>query len=109
MLWEGDCTSRLEHIADVPRGKCIYFFERTDIFKAKEVLGDVVCIRGNVPASMLTTGTPDAVRAYCRKLIEVVGRGGGFIMDGGTGIPDESRAENVQAMFAATREFGVYA
>ena len=109
MLWEGDCTSRLEHIADIPRGKCIYFFERTDIFKAKQVLGDVVCLRGNVPASMLTTGTPDDVRAYCRKLIEVAGKGGGLIVDGGSGIPDESRTENVQAMFAATREFGVYA
>jgi hypothetical protein len=109
MLWEGDCTSRLEHIADIPRGKCIYFFERTDIFKAKQVLGDIVCLRGNVPASMLTTGTPDDVRAYCRKLIEVAGKGGGLIVDGGIGIPDESRTENVRAMFAATREFGVYA
>jgi uroporphyrinogen-III decarboxylase len=109
MLWEGECTARLEHIADIPRGKCIYFFERTDVFKAKQVLGDIVCIRGNVPASMLTTGSPDAVRAYCRRLIEEVGRGGGLIVDGGIGIPDESKAENVQAMFAATREYGAYA
>jgi uroporphyrinogen-III decarboxylase len=109
LLWEGDCTSRLEHIADIPRGKCIYFFERTDIFRAKEILGDIVCIRGNVPASMLTTGTPDDVRAYCRKLIEVVGKDGGLIVDGGIGIPDESRVENVRAMFKATRDFGAYA
>lgn len=108
MLWEGNCTSRLEHITDIPPGKCIYFFERTDIFKAKEILGDVVCIRGNVPATMMTTGTPDDVRGYCKKLIDVVGRGGGLIIDGGIGIPDESKSENVRAMFDATREFGVY-
>jgi len=108
LLWEGDCTSRLEVIRDVPPGKCIYFFERTDMFKAKEVLGDVVCLRGNVPASMMTTGTPDEVRDYCKKLIDVCGDGGGFIMDCGIGIPDESKRENVLAMFETTREYGVY-
>lgn len=105
VLWEGDCTSRLETIADIPPGKCIYFFERTDIFKAKEVLGKVACLRGNVPVSMMITGTPDDVRAYCRKLIEVVGRDGGFIMDSAVGIPDEAKPENVRAMFDSVRQF----
>ncbi len=108
LLWEGDCTSRLEVIKDVPAGKCIYFFERTDIFKAKEILGDTVCIRGNVPASMMTTGNPDDVVEYCRKLIDVVGKGGGFIMDSGVGIPDEAKSENVKAMFDTTKNYGLY-
>ncbi len=106
VLWEGDCTSRLEIIADIPVGKAIYWFERTDLFHAKKVLGDVVCLRGNVPASMLNTGTPEDVRDYCRKLIEGVGKNGGFILDGGIGIPDEARLENVKAMFQAVHEFG---
>ncbi len=105
VLWEGDCTSRLEVIKDVPAGKCVYFFERTDVFKAKEVLGDTVCIRGSVPVSLMITGTPDDVRGYCRKLIDVVGKGGGFIMDSGVGIPDEAKPENVRAMFEFTREY----
>ncbi|NNN19433.1 MAG: hypothetical protein HKL84_06210 [Acidimicrobiaceae bacterium] len=105
VYWEGDCTSRLETIADIPAGRAIYFFERTDLFRAKAILGDVVCVRGNVPASMLNTGTPDDVRDYCRKLIEGVGKNGGFILDGGIGIPDEARLENVKAMFHAVHEF----
>ena len=104
-LWEGDCTTRLETLADIPRGKAVYWFERTDLVKAKEVLGDVVCLRGNVPASMLTTGTPEQVDAYCRMLIEKVGKGGGFILDGAIGIPDESKPENVTAMFEAARKY----
>ena len=108
MFWEGNCTSRLEHIMDIPEGKCVYFFERTDIFKAKEILGDRVCLRGNIPATMMMAGKPEEIRDYCKKLIEVVGKDGGFIMDAGTGIPDESRDENVKAMFEATREFGEY-
>ncbi|NNN19288.1 MAG: hypothetical protein HKL84_05475, partial [Acidimicrobiaceae bacterium] len=105
VLWEGDCTTRLETIADIPAGKAIYWFERTDLFHAKEVLGDVVCLRGNVPASMLNTGTPEEVRDYCRKLIEGVGKNGGFILDGGIGIPDEARLENVRAMFQSVHDF----
>jgi hypothetical protein len=108
VLWEGDCTSRLEMIQDIPRGKAIYWFERTDIFKAKEILGDTVCIRGNVPASLLCVGSPQEVEAYCRQLIDTVGKGGGFILDGAIGIPDDAKPENVRAMADATRKYGVY-
>lgn len=107
-FFEGDCTSRLEIIRDIPRGKAVYWFERTDLVKAKEVLGDRVCIEGGVPSSLLITGTPEDVKAYCKKLIDVVGKGGGFIMNGDTGIPDEAKIENVRAMADFTREYGVY-
>jgi hypothetical protein len=104
VLWEGDCTSRMEIIRDVPPGKCVYFFERSDMFKAKEALRGGVCIRGNVPASMLVAGTPDQVREYCKKLFDVVGDGGGFILDAGVGIPDEAKPENVLAMYEFAKE-----
>lgn len=105
VFWEGNCTSRLEMIGDIPPGKVIYRFESTDIFKAKEVLGDVVCIRGNVPASMLLTGTPDEVDAHCRKLIQTVGKGGGFMLDGACGIPDGAPVENVLAMARSVKKY----
>ncbi len=108
LLWEGRCDSRLEIIADMPKGKALYWFEQTDLIKAKEVLGDHICIRGNVPASLLNVGTPDQVRDYCRRLIEVVGRGGGFILDGAAGIPDEAKPENVRAMADAVTQYGLY-
>jgi hypothetical protein len=105
VFWEGDCSSRLETIADVPRGKIIYRFEATDMFRAKAVLGDTVCLRGNVPASLLITGTPDDVDAYCRRLILEVGKGGGLILDGAAGVPDEAKAENVLAMAESVRKY----
>jgi hypothetical protein len=108
VLWEGDCTSRLEIIKDIPKGKAIYWFEKTDIFRAKEVLCDTVCIRGNVPATLLCVGRPEDIEEYCRKLIRVVGKDGGFILDGAIGIPDEARLENVKAMANTTREYGHY-
>jgi uroporphyrinogen-III decarboxylase len=106
-LWEGDCTSRLEVIKDIPPGKACYAFEATDMVKAKEILGDTACIRGNVPLSILVTGTTESVRAYCKKLIDMVGKGGGYIMDSSTGL-DDAKPENVKAMFEFTKEYGVY-
>ena len=77
------------------------------MLKAKEILGDTVCIRGNVPLSILIAGSPQDVRAYCKKLIDTVGKGGGYIMDSATGL-DDAKPENVKAMFEFTREYGVY-
>ena len=107
VFWEGDCTSRLETIRDIPAGKAIYAFEKMDMSKAKEVLGNIVCIRGNVPLTLLCTGTPEDIKAYCKKLIDTAGKGGGFIMDASTQF-DDAKPENVRAMFDFTKEYGVY-
>jgi uroporphyrinogen-III decarboxylase len=104
---EGGYTSRLEIIRDVPRGKVMYHFERVDMTRAKEILGDVACITGNVPNSLLILGSPDQVKDYCKKLIDTVGKGGGFIMDTGASI-DEAKPENIRAMMDFTREYGTY-
>ena len=104
---EGNETSRLEYYTEIPRGKSIFHFAATDIFKAKDVLKDVACISGNLPNSLLATGTPDDVKAYCKKLIDYCGKDGGYIMDT-SALLDEAKVENVKAMFEFTREYGVY-
>jgi uroporphyrinogen-III decarboxylase len=105
VLWEGNCTSRLEYIGDVPRGKIVYWFEQTDLVRAKAILGDTVCLRGNVPTSLLVAGSPAEVDQYCRTLIEKVGKGGGFILDGAASIPDEAKPDNVLAMARSVRKY----
>ena len=106
-LFEGNCTSRLEIIKDIPKGKAIYWFEQVDIYKAKEILGGTVCFRGNVPASLLYTGTPQQVKDYVKELIDVVGKGGGLMVDCGIWF-DEAKHENVKAMVDFTKEYGTY-
>lgn len=107
LLIEGVYDTRLEIIKEVPRGKCIYHFEGTDIFRAKKILGDNVCLMGNVPNSLLATGNPEAVADYCKKLIDECGKGGGFIMSSAA-IIDEAKPENVDAMIKTTRDYGRY-
>lgn len=105
-LWEADCTKRLEVIKDIPAGKCIYWFERTDLVKAHEVLGDVVALRGNLSPSMLTTGKPEDVDAAVKHLVDNVwNKGGKLILDAAFGVPDETPVENVRAMFDAARKY----
>ena len=104
---EGSYMTRLEIIKDLPTGAVMWWFDQTDMARAKEVLGDTACIAGNVPTSLLITGTPQAVKEYCRKLIEVAGKGGGFILTGGANI-DKGNPDNLRAMMEAAKEYGVY-
>jgi len=107
MFGEGSYSQRLKIIADLPKGKCIWWFDQTDMRRAKEILDDVCCIAGNVPTALMTAGTPDEVTAYYRELIEVAGKDGGFVLTNGCGV-DHAKAENVKAMIEAGREYGVY-
>jgi hypothetical protein len=107
IFFEGNFTSRLEHLLEFPRGKLLAKLDTTDIFRAKEVLKDHVCIEGNVPSSLLQVGTVDQVKDYCRRLIDVVGKDGGFILSPRSST-DEVKPENLKAMIDFTREYGVY-
>jgi hypothetical protein len=104
---EGHWGSRLKVIQDIPKGKTMWMVDQTDMAKAKETLGKNACLIGNVSSSMLKLATPDEVKAYCKKLIDTVGKGGGFIMGNGAFF-DEAKLENVKAMVDFTKEYGVY-
>jgi len=104
---EGGYNSRLEIIKDLPRGKVIWSFDLTDMAKAKEILGNTACIGGNMPIVLLNIGTVEGVKDYGKKLVDTVGKDGGFIMSSGAVI-DEAKPENVKAMIDFTKEYGVY-
>jgi len=75
----------------------------TDIFKAKEILGDHMCLMGDVPAAMMAMDDADTVHRYCCRLIQELGPKG-FILHSGCDIPDNAKLENVQAMVASVME-----
>ena len=97
---EGKYNNRLDIIKDLPAGKVVWHFDQTDMTRAKKVLGNSACIAGNIPASLLCTGTPRAVKEYCRNLIDVCGKGGGFILTGGASI-DKGNPDNLRAILEA--------
>jgi len=91
----------------MPKGAVVWHFETMDMAYAKKVLGDNACIAGNLPASILCTGTPQQVKESCRKLIETCAPGGGYILTGAASM-DNGNPDNLRAMTEAAKEYGVY-
>ena len=74
----------LPYFRELPEGKYIVELDGcTDIFEAKKIIGDRMCLMGDVPARLLKLGTKQDVEQYCRKLIDEVGKGSGFILSSG--------------------------
>ncbi|WP_005036834.1 uroporphyrinogen decarboxylase family protein [Holophaga foetida] len=95
--WDRD----ISRFKDLPKGKCIWACDHaTDIRKLKAELDGHMCIKGDVPAAMLSVGNPDEVYAYCRKLIQDIGPTG-FILSPGCTTPMNCKPENFKAMLAA--------
>jgi len=106
-LFEGDYTPRLEVIKDIPEKSVIYWFEKVDRRKAKDILGGIACFKGNIPITLLNTGTPEDVKRDVKELIDIVGKDGGLIVDCGIWF-DEAKHDNVKAMVEFTKEYGIY-
>ena len=107
IFFEGKFTSRLEFLLDFPKGKMLARLDTTDIYRAKDVLKGHMCIQGNIPSSLLQTGTVQEVKDYCKELIDTVGKGGGFILSPRSSL-DEVKPENFRAMIDFTQEYGRY-
>lgn len=107
-FYEGVWNERLHYLADLPKGKTYGWFQSSDIFKVKEVVGDTMPILGGFPNSLLQAGTVEQVRDYTKKLCEVVGKGGGFIMGTGIGELEGAKPELIHAWVQATKEYGQY-
>ena len=94
---EGIFNDRLEFITELPHASTVWYFEQSDMHLVKDVLGDRCCIMGNVPISLMATGTAGQVNACCQDLIDYCGRGGGFILAPSTQI-DDGREETIRAL-----------
>jgi hypothetical protein len=108
MFFEGRRDKQLEYFLEFPKGSMFIRFAETDIFRAKEILGDRACIMGNVPIMMLQMGSAQEVEEYTKKLITVCGKNGGFILRCSTDYTQEAKVENVKAMIDTVKKYGVY-
>ena len=104
--FDTDWGINLPYLTKLPKGKCICDLDgTTDIFKAKEILKGHMCISGDVPASLLTVGKPEDVEEYCKRLIDEVGEGGGFMLTTGCECPIDAKPENIRAMVETGKSY----
>lgn len=103
MFAEGSYEDRLDVIAeDQPEGNVIWHFDQTDLGLAKEKIGDVATIAGNVPTGLIKTGDPDGVREYCEEQIETAGPDGFLLTPGATVY--RGPEENLQAIIDSVKQ-----
>jgi methylmalonyl-CoA mutase cobalamin-binding domain/chain len=101
-----DWSINLPYLLKLPKGKCVCDLDSTtDIFRAKEILRGHMCVSGDVPASLLSLGQPEEVAEYCRRLIDEVGDGGGFMLTTGCECPIDVKPENLRAMVETGRSY----
>jgi uroporphyrinogen-III decarboxylase len=106
---DSDWTRNLEYFLQLPAKKFVLQLDgATDIFKAKEILKGHCAIMGDLPASLLTVASPSEVDEYAKKLMNVVGKDGGFIYSSGCCVPMNAKHENMKAFFDAVDKYGRY-
>ena len=105
---EGKWAAHLESFLELPEKSIIYHCDHDDIFEVNKKIGHKFAISGGIPNFLLSYGTPDEVRAYCKKVIDEVAREGGYIMDASAIVQNDGSIENMKAMTDFCREYGVY-
>ena len=104
---EGPYTTRLKYLADVPVGKVIYHFEEVDMKRAKETVGQVACICGNLSLVKMEFGTPQQVSDDVKRLLDDCAPGGGYLFDF-SGCLENAKPENMDALFETMEQYGKY-
>ena len=107
MFYEGIWDDRLHYLAELPKGKTRGMFDRSNMFKVKEVLGDVMPISGGFPVSRLQVGSVEGLRDFTKEWCEVMGRDGGYLM-GASSAMDYCDKDLVKAWVDFTKEYGRY-
>ena len=105
---EGNWDAHLDAFHELPERSIVYHIDRGDPQTIHDKLHDKFAISGGLSNVTLAFGTPGQVRDEVRKLIDILGKEGGYIMDASAIIQNDAKVENMKAMVEATREFGVY-
>jgi len=105
---EGSYNQRLDLVLDrdIPAGTTVWVFDQSEMKEVKKRFNGWSCFGGNVPASLLETGTPGAVSDYVKQLLDEVAQDGGFILAPGA-VLDRARPENLQAMIETGKSYGI--
>jgi hypothetical protein len=105
---EGKWNAHLEAFSELPDRSILFHVDRDDVFAVKKKLGHKFPISGGVPNVLLSYGKPQEVIDFCKRVIDEVAPDGGYIFDAGAIMQDDTSIENLRALTATARDYGVY-
>jgi uroporphyrinogen-III decarboxylase len=101
-----DFGKNLPHWKQLPKGSYVLQLDSTtDIFAAKEAMGNHAIFYGDVPPAMQAIGTPEDIEGYVKKLIDEVGYEGGYILGVGCNVVPNCKPENFRAMIETGKKY----
>lgn len=102
---DGNITALLKDLVDIGIDVLHPIQEEAlDIYWVKKEYGKDICLYGGVgEQGVLSFGTPEQVADDVRHKLEVLGKGGGFILTPGINILAQFPVENVEAMIDVLR------
>lgn len=106
--FDSNWLNEMETLKTLPEKSIILMLDgATPIRKAKEILGDHMCILGDVPSTITAYGTAEESYNYVSKLIDDIGPSTGLIISTGCDAPLNAKDENIDAIIQATLDYHV--
>jgi uroporphyrinogen-III decarboxylase len=105
---EGKWAHHLDAFRELPDGSIVFHCDQDDIFQVHRKLHDKFAISGGIPNALLSFGQASEVRSLCQRVLQEVAREGGYIMDAGAIMQNDTNIDNLRAMTQATRQYGSY-
>ena len=106
ILFENNQAQHLERLQDLPKRKIVAHIENTDLTKVKKYLGGRFCIAGGMNPRVLVRGTPQEIQDQTRSVLKLFEDEPGFIMACSTGIPINTKPENLHAWLDTIKKYG---
>jgi hypothetical protein len=105
---EGKWRHHLDTFRELPECSIVFHCDQDDIFHVHEKLHDRFALSGGIPNVLLSFGKEEEVRAFCRRVLDEVAGKGGYILDAGAIMQDDTRVENLRALTQTARDHGAY-
>ena len=105
---EGKWRHHFDAFRELPDRSIVFHCDKDDIFHVHQKLHDKFAISGGIPNVMLSFGKPDEVRDFTMRVIREVAQNGGYIMDAGAIMQNDTRVENLEMMTQVCRDHGGY-
>lgn len=106
---EGRWKHHFDAFRELPDRSIVFHCDQDDIFEVHRKLHDKFAISGGIPNVLLSWGSPEEVRQFVLRVIKEVAKDGGYILDAGAIMQNDTSIENMKTMTQVCREHGVYA